>query len=141
MPNPIKPDHLKVLEGTDRPDRSHPAPEFPPPDSLAPPDWLNGPEAAVEWKRLVELLEPVRIFTEADRTMLGWLCNQHGKLVQLVRAGETPTSAQYSQLRFFYTEFGLTPASRSKAGQVGGEQSRNRWSKFKGGKAAAGGEK
>ena len=133
MPNPRKPEHLKVVEGTARPDREHPAPEFPAPDSLEGPDWLVGDEATAEWKRLVELLQPVRVFTEADRTMLGHACNLHGKLVRMYRAQEAPTASQLAQLRYLYTEFGLTPASRSRAGQVGGEQGLDRWSKFKDG--------
>ncbi len=130
MPNRPKSDRVKLLEGTFRPDRSHPEVELPAPSSLDPPEWLTGPEACDEWRRVTDLLVPVQVFTEGDVTALGHLCNLHAELVLLYRARKSPTAAQLTQLRLYLTEFGLTPASRTKAGAVGGEQSRSKWAEF-----------
>ena len=119
MPNRRKPNHLKVLEGTDRPDRMFDEPELPTAEPEDAPDWLSGPEAVKEWDRIVELLLPVRTLSEGDLTMLGHLCNHHASIVKKWRLGASPTGTELTQLRLMYTEFGLTPASRSKAAQLG----------------------
>lgn len=129
-----KPDRLKILEGTDRPDRMHPEVELPAVESTAsidPPDWLTGREAVLEWNHITELLVPVRVFTEGDITALGHLCNLHADCVLLYRARKSPTAAQLTQLRLYLTEFGLTPASRSRAGQVAASGMRSPFSEFK----------
>lgn len=115
MPNPRKPRALKVLEGTQRKDRDRAEPEFPPVSGAAPPDWLSTTDAVTEWRRLAALLEATRVLTEGDLTALGHLCNLHGACVKLYRAGMQPTAAELTQLRLGLAEFGLTPASRSKA--------------------------
>lgn len=135
MPNRRKPDRLKILEGTDRPGRMHPEPEFPvveSPAEIDPPDWLTGPEAVKEWRHVTELLIPVRVFTEGDITALGHLCNLHAECVALYRLSKSPTGAQLTQLRLYLTEFGLTPASRSRAGTVASGM-RSPFSEFKAG--------
>lgn len=121
MANRRKPDKLKLLEGTARPGRMHPEVEYPAVESAAaapPPDWLDGPEAAAEWRRVTELLAPTRVLTVADLTILGHFCNLHAACVKQYRASLRPTAADLTQLRLYATEFGLTPASRSRAGQV-----------------------
>ena len=120
MSNPRKPTALKVLEGTDRKDRTNPAePRFLPAEEADAPDWLNGPEAVTEWYRIRDVLESQRVLTQADLTTLGHLCNLHGKCVEKWRLGSQPTAAELTQLRMFYVEFGLTPASRSKVSSAG----------------------
>lgn len=125
MPNPRKPRQLKVIEGTLRRDRDYPEPEFPVVEGARPPDWLNGPEALAEWDRLTALLESSRVLTQADLTALAHLCNLHGACVKLYRAGMEPTAAQLTQLRLMLAEFGLTPASRSKAGTAAPKDQKN----------------
>lgn len=131
MPNPRKPQRLKVLEGTARPDRDYGEPELPEAEDLSAPDWLVGPDAVGEWDRLTAVLGSVRVLSEGDRTALGHLCNLHGRCVRLWRAGEAPTAAELTQLRLYFTEFGLTPASRSKAGQIGEAESANAFNQLK----------
>lgn len=116
MPNPRKPRALKLLEGTDRPSRDYPEPEFPAVEGAEPPDWLVSDDALAEWSRCTELLESTGVLTEGDLTALAHMCALHGEVVNLVRAGLTPTAADRTQLRLYLTEFGMTPASRSKAG-------------------------
>ena len=115
-----KPQALKVLQGTDRKDREHPEPDLPAVDGeVEAPDWLTGPEAVKEWDRLVGLLQPAGVLTEDNLSALGHLCNMHADAVKRWRLGDKPTAADLTQLRLMYAEFGMTPASRSKAGSVG----------------------
>jgi hypothetical protein len=119
MPRPRTPNRIKVLKGTDQPVRMHPEPELPNASDLSPLEWLCGSDAVDLWHHLTGLLAPVRVLSEGDKTALGHLANLHGRCVRLWRAGESPTAAELTQLRLYLTEFGLTPASRSKAGQIG----------------------
>ena len=125
MANPRKPRALKVLQGTNRPSRDRPEPEFPPADDVQQPDWLSSPDAVAEWKRLVPLLKATRVLTQGDLTTLGHLCNLHGDCVKLYRAGLSPLAAQLTQLRLYLAEFGLTPASRAKAAPAGAGKKAN----------------
>lgn len=128
MPNPRKPTDLKVLQGTDRPDRANPdEPKYEATSGSAPPDWLDGPEAVKEWGRIVAILEEHRVLTAADLSALGHLCNLHAVCVKKTRLGGGPTAAELTQLRLFYTEFGLTPASRSKVSSVGDSASKSKY--------------
>jgi phage terminase small subunit len=57
MGNPRKPAHLKVVAGTDRPDRALPSSvDLPLVEAVPePPDWLPNAHAVKEWKRLAPL--------------------------------------------------------------------------------------
>ena len=126
MPRARKPAAMKLLHGTTRKDRERPEPEFPVvKDLIDPPDWLVGTDAAAEWKRIVALLLPSSVLTDGDLTALGHLCNLHGAIVSLYRANRYPDSAALTQLRLYLAEFGMTPASRSKAAPVGGGKKKN----------------
>lgn len=116
MPARRTPNHLKALKGTDRPDRMRDEPEFPAVQDAPEPDWLIGPEAAAEWKDKTKLLADAGVLTEASLTILGHYCNMHASALRKWRAGMEPTAAEMTQLRLMATEFGFTPASKSKAG-------------------------
>lgn len=131
MPARRKSQHLKVLQGTDRKDRARVEMELPPAESIERPDWLAGPEAVAEWDRLVVLLQDARVLTDGDLMALGHLCNLHAACVKLYRAQMEPTAAQLTQLRLLLAEFGLSPASRSKAGVVKAGDVENVFDKLK----------
>jgi phage terminase small subunit len=114
MSNRRKPRRLKIIQRTLRKDRDHPEPEFPPLTSAEPPDWLGSVDALALWNQLIGLLLPTGVMTQADVAPLGHLCNAHGEILKLYRAGMEPTAAQRAQLRYLFDEFGLTPASRGK---------------------------
>ena len=116
MPARRTSNHLKALRGTDRADRIRDEPDFPLLEDAEPPDWLNGPEALIEWRKKVKLLADAGVLTEASLEVLGHWCNMHAAAVQKWRAGMTPHAAELTQLRLMATEFGFTPASKSKAG-------------------------
>lgn len=116
MPARRTPNALKVLHRTDRPDRMRDEVNFPTPASTDPPDWLIDAEAVREWREKVALLEAAGALTQAGLSLLGQYCNMHAAAVKQWRAGLAPTAADLTQLRLMATEFGFTPASRSKIG-------------------------
>lgn len=116
MANPRKPAALKVVAGTDRPDRKGDDPVDLPlvEDIPAAPDWLPNKHAEAEWDRLAKILFANRLLTEASLTSLAHLCALDGKIKQLYAAGETPTASMVAQLRAYQSEFGLTPVAQGK---------------------------
>lgn len=116
MARPRKPTSLRVVAGTDRPDREPAAvAEFPLIDSVpSPPDWLPNGHAIKEWNRLAPILHANKLLTEAGLSALGQLCALHGKVVQLYSAGEAPVASMVAQLRGLMNDFGLTPVAQGK---------------------------
>lgn len=116
MPARRTPNRLKVLKGTDNPERMRDEPDYPLVEGYPePPDWLIDPEAVAEWERKVKILSDAGVLTEAALSTLGQYCNMHADAVRRWRLGDKPTAADLTQLRLMATEFGFTPASRSKA--------------------------
>lgn len=127
MANPRKPTSLKVVAGTDRPDRNPPSPaaELPLVSGVpAAPDWLPNAHAIKEWDRLAPILHANKLLTEAGLSALGQLCALHGKTVQLYAAGEAPVASMVAQLRGLMNDFGLTPVAQGKV-RPAGENEKN----------------
>lgn len=116
MSRPRKPTALKVVAGTDRPDREAPAAaELPLVSDVPPaPDWMPNAHARKEWERLAPILYANKLLTEAGLSALGQLCALHGKTVQLYAAGEAPVASMVAQLRGLMNDFGLTPVAQGK---------------------------
>jgi len=116
MSRPRKPTALKVVAGTDRPDREAPAAAELPLVSDVPtaPDWMPNAHARKEWERLAPILHANKLLTEAGLSALGQLCALHGKTVQLYAAGEAPVASMVAQLRGLMNDFGLTPVAQGK---------------------------
>lgn len=129
MPNPRKPAQLKVVAGTDRPDRASPSSiDLPLVGSIPPaPDWLPNGHAVKEWERLAPILHANRLLTEAGVTSLGHLCALHGKIAQLYAAGESPTGHMMAQYRGIANDFGLTPVAQGKVKPSGEKETGNRF--------------
>ena len=126
-----KPRGLKMLQGTDRPDRDYGEVELPAPNSTEPPDWLTSPEAVDEWRRIVAVLLPGHVLSQGDMTPLGHLCNMHAAVVAQWGTGAPPAPPVLGQLRLMYGEFGLTPASRTKAATVPEDAKGNAFAKLR----------
>lgn len=129
-----KPTALKVLEG-DRGKGRRPLNDrepIPPKTILKCPDWLL-PEAKKEWKRLSSALEAMGVLTMADLSAFSGYCQayarwkeaeefitQHGSIFKTpsgyVQQVPQVSIAQQNLkiMQSFCTEFGLTPASRSR---------------------------
>lgn len=129
---PPKPTALKELAGN--PGRRPLNKLEPRPRVAAPPcpKWLTG-EARKEYKRVAKLLVDLRVLTEVDRSALAAYALSYAKWVDaeqrvseqgavLVSAKGNPylnpwagvASAALKDMKAFATEFGLTPASRSR---------------------------
>lgn len=144
MPNPRKPTALKVLHGTNRKDRANPA--EPKAGMLRadapPPDWLSerGREA---WTDLLPLLRGMKVATVADPTALALLCDalaeyvearsvvaEQGAIywtrgkVEMQRTHPAVAIAQdaWRRAKTMLSEFGLTPAARSRVSSASGEE-------------------
>lgn len=130
MANPRKPASLKVVAGTDRPDRAGPPPVDLPLVSEIPesPDWLPNQHAVAEWNRLAPILHANKLLTEAGLSALAMLCALHGKIVQLYSAGEAPTASMSGTLRNMHNDFGLTPVAQGKVKPAEGSAPGNAFS-------------
>ncbi len=129
-----KPTALKLLEG-DRGKGRRPLNEkepIPPKTELRCPTWLL-PEAKKEWKRLSSALEAMGVLTMVDLSSFAGYCQayarwkeaeefitQHGSIFKTpsgyVQQVPQVSIAQQNLkiMQSFCTEFGLTPASRSR---------------------------
>lgn len=132
MGRPMLPSNLKILKGTDqkcRMNENEPKPEIEAPDA---PEFLNA-VALAEWNRLVPELVKLGILAKIDSTTLAAYCatfarwveaegmlmsegsvieTSNGNIIQSPWVGIANTALGH--MRKFLTEFGMSPASRSK---------------------------
>lgn len=128
-----KPTHLKLMEGTYRPDRA--AKNEPKPEAARPscPSWL-GTEAKREWKRVVDELAVLGLLTSIDRAALAAYCESYqiwhdarksldgaGTLTQQTESGYLAPRPEVGiintalkNMHKFMAEFGMTPAARTR---------------------------
>ncbi|WP_027949862.1 P27 family phage terminase small subunit [Haliea salexigens] len=126
--------NLKVLAGTDRPDRSVPdAPEFDLVSKFPEPPQHLSTDGAEMWNQLGPQLVAARVLQVVDLFSLEQLCFAWQMFRKKARAGMESTAAENSALKGMFSEFGMTPASRRKVA-AGGE-------KPKGNKFAANGKR
>ena len=124
-----KPASLKVVAGTDRPDRAEdPGIELPLVDG-APraPDWLPNAHAVKEWDRLAPILTANKLLTEAGTSALAVLCSIHGQLVDMWSRRVDPPASLLAQYRGMVNDFGLTPVAQGKVKPVGEKEGSNRF--------------
>ena len=118
-----KPRALKLLQGTERAEGIEI--EIPPVEDGTPPNWLVNPDAVEVWDRLYLLLSGLGVLTLGDVDALAQLCDLQGQIIHARRLGAVPNSAMIQQLRTFYNEFGLTPASRGRVRAAGNTKASN----------------
>jgi phage terminase small subunit len=127
-----KPPSLKIVAGTNRPDRDTETVVDLPliTDIPEAPNWLPNAHAVAEFDRLAAILVANKLLTEAGVMPLAHMCAAHGKIVQLYAAGEGPTASQQGTLRVMCNDFGLTPVSQGKVKSGGeGEKAGNRFAR------------
>ena len=146
-----KPDHLKVVQGTDRPDRMNPDAPTAAEGSPIAPDWLSerateifgdlvsilddmgiaSPDNAASLAMLASRLEEVEITTaiieDLGRTYT--TINAQGGVMHRGRPEVAQRSEAMRHAQSLLAEFGLTPASLSKV-SVGGKRDANPFSKL-----------
>ena len=127
-----KPTHLKLVTGN--PGKRRLNAQEAKPRAVAPkcPDELS-PAAKAEWKRVSRQLLNLGLLTEIDRAALAAYCQAWGQwmdaVTQLQRTGAvvkapsgypilnpylTVANQAYAQMKAMLTEFGMSPASRSR---------------------------
>ena len=109
------PHNLKVIAGTDRPDRDpKDMPEFQPVREFPePPQWLNADGVAI-WNDLGPKLVSAGVLQEVDLYPLAQLCHAWQRLVQKAKAGVDITASEDNALKALWSEFGMTPAARRR---------------------------
>lgn len=112
--NPTAP-NLKVLAGTDRPDREvQDVPEYDFVESFPEaPQHLNA-DGADMWNTLGPQLVRARVLQTVDMYSLEQLCFAWQRFRQKAKAGMEMTAAEDSSLKGLFSEFGMTPAARRK---------------------------
>jgi len=117
-----KPPGIRKLEGQTKPYLMREnIVDFPrPPAPPKCPEWIKSATAIAEWNRLVPLFWNSHVLTDGDLTMLAHMCDMHGVIVDARKESQRVNASERAQLRAMYSEFGLTPASRLKAGTGAG---------------------
>lgn len=129
---PKKPTKLKLVQGTARPDRIDPNEVEPEVECPSCPSHLEG-EARAEWERIAPELTRLGVIARIDRSALAAYCLTWATTVEMeqdiAENGRTQTSekgwsqqrpevsmlnAAYQTMHRYLTEFGLTPASRTR---------------------------
>jgi len=140
MPGPPpKPTNLRLLQGNPgrRPiNRREPKPDA---ELPSPPEHLSE-TARAEWSRMAEQLHRLGLLTSIDRAAFAAYCVVYGRWIEaeqaLKKTGPVVRSASghpmlspfytvahqsLAQLRAYLSEFGMTPASRSRTSVHSGE--------------------
>lgn len=103
--------------------------EFPPVERVPdPPKWINNIGKEL-WNEIAPALFKQRVLTHADLHALSHLCQLHGEIVDGYTRRIFPTASQLSQLRMYFSEFGMTPSSRSRVTAVGEGKKENPFAK------------
>lgn len=135
------PTNMKRLRGNPGKRKLNKDPEVAPmEDGEAPPEMISGlnrkeikEHARKEWERVRKALKPSGILTEADKTALSMYCLSYGMfmeyLAQIDKFGpiiKSPSgypiqspyvglaNSEWSKMKSFLAEFGLTPSGRSR---------------------------
>lgn len=123
------PPALKILSGTNRPDREVPdAPEFDLVENFpAPPQHLNV-DGAEMWNNLGPQLVSARVLQTVDLYSLEQLCFAWQCFRKKAKADMEATAAELTALKALFSEFGMTPASRRKVSSGGDKAPENKFS-------------
>jgi phage terminase small subunit len=113
---------LKVLTGTKRPDRERvDAPEFDLVDVFPDAPQHLSSDGAEMWRTLGPQLVAARVLQVVDLYSLEQLCFAWQCFRKKAKADMESTAAETTALKALFSEFGMTPASRSKVAS-GGEK-------------------
>lgn len=125
------PKEVKIAKGETRPSRHlENIVDFPVVDETpAPPSYLRLKASKDLWNEVAPILFAQRILTIADTHALGHLCQLHGEVLDCYKRKVPVSASALTQLRQYFSEFGMTPASRSK---VAGAEPQKPGNKFNG---------
>ena len=143
-----KPTNLHILKGTYREDRANPDEPKPELKIPTPPEHLSE-YALEEWNRMTVELSSLGLLTEIDRTELAMYCQAWGRVVKyekiVAEKGELHKTTSgniilspamwvinkaMEQCHKYLTEFGMTPASRTKVSVKKVKKDADPWAEF-----------
>lgn len=93
------------------------------------PLWVTYEAGQKLWNELAPLLFAQKVLTTVDIHALGHLCQMHGKILDDYSRRVTPTASEMSQLRMYFSEFGLTPSSRTRVGKGADGEKENKFAR------------
>lgn len=135
---PKTPLELKVLAGTDRPDRDGkvdavgPEPEFEKVAELPnAPQWLNADGAGM-WKMLGGQLVRCGVMQSPDLYAFQQLCYAWQRFIAKAKSGEPIPPSEHSNLNALFNAFGVTPSARRRVVRYLTEQPAEKRNKFAG---------
>lgn len=110
------PKETKEAKGETRPSRHlENVVDFPVADETPkPPSYLRLKASKDLWNEVAPMLFAQRILTVADTHALGHLCQLHGEVTQSYKRRLPVSASALTQLRQYFAEFGMTPASRAR---------------------------
>jgi phage terminase small subunit len=118
MGRPRKPTTLKVLEGNPG-KRPLPKNEPKPTIGAEAPPWMTAPGARAEWERIAPRLLRLGLLTEIDAEAFALLCGHLADAGEQMGLARPVDPRLTSEIRQFLSQFGMTPASRSKVAGAG----------------------
>jgi len=123
------PHNLKVIAGTDRPDRAPPIdmPEFDIVESFPDPPLHLDVDGMFMWTDLGPRLVSARVLQVVDLFMLEQLCVAWSHFRKFAKANMPMAAADHNALKALFSEFGMSPASRRKVTSVGKKETANRF--------------
>ncbi len=141
MANRRKPDEEKRAGGETRPSRMNAnntfeVLQFPKVNECPdPPAFIQNARSMITgeqygldlWNQITEQLVAQKVLTSADGPVLAHLCMLHQKACECYEKAEKPVAADLAQMRLYFTEFGMTPASRTRVGKSGDTGNKNKF--------------
>src|SRR5215469_12135827 len=106
-----KPDHLKIIDGTFRPDRSHPAVVAQLSGDAVMPRWLKGRAASI-WREKLAVYRRRGQSVAGCEAALAQYCALEAAMIESYRQKQRPTASDVNTYRTLAREFYDTPASQ-----------------------------
>lgn len=138
------PTDLKIVKGTDRPDRINKNEPKPAADNIKPPRGLSA-EARKQWRVISKQLIDAGMITNIDVSALAMYCetyviwrkeidyiHEHGTMLGDKRSPRLINAEHaFDKLKAMLVEFGMTPSSRTRVSSSVEKDSENPFAKFK----------
>lgn len=122
------PPNLKVIQGTVQPGRAEPELDESQLLQAAPgaPQYLNV-DGKDMWDSVTKRMSVAKVLQEEDLYLIEQACYAWQRFRQKAVAGMPITASEDNAMKAMFSELGMSPASRLKAGAGAGESKKNRF--------------